>query len=334
MIGYACISIPMRELGIYTSRTATLKTLRANPGLAGELARANIADLEKIITANEQRGLRFFRISSGLLPHMSSEFSEPGYEVRAFKTELARCGRLARQWGHRLTMHPGQYVQLGSPRSEVVAASVDELRVGAEIMHALGCKPPTSCLVIHLGGHFNDRAGAMAHWRAVFEALPNSIAEYIAIENDELWSLAECLELWHTLSGPVKPPIVVDFFHDTLNPTPELAMLLPVVAETWTVRGGRPKCHVSEQKVDTVVESQDQKSKKVRRGAHSESIAEIPAIALQYRDEWLADIMLEVKDKDVSAIAMYEKYYCREIKSMRIRGDMVARTEYFRCESR
>jgi UV DNA damage endonuclease len=325
MIGYACISIPMRELGIYTSRTATLKTLRANPGLASELARANIADLEKIIIYNEQRGLRFFRISSGLLPHMSSEFSEPGYEVRAFKTELARCGRLAREWGHRLTMHPGQYVQLGSPRDEVVAASVEEMRVGAEIMKALGCAPPTSCLVIHLGGHFNDRAGAMARWRATFETLPSLVAEYIAIENDELWSLAECLELWRTLRGPVKPPIVVDFFHDTLNPTPDLVTLLPAVAETWTVRGGRPKCHVSEQKVDAGG------PKKVRRGAHSESIDEIPAIALKYRDDWLADIMLEVKDKDVSALAMYEKYYCRETKSVRIRGDMVARTEYFRC---
>lgn len=68
-LGYACISVPMRDKDIYTGRTLSLEAL-ATRGIqaARDLALKNIADLATIIRYNESRGIRFFRLTSNLFP--------------------------------------------------------------------------------------------------------------------------------------------------------------------------------------------------------------------------------------------------------------------------
>ena len=41
---------------------------------------------------------------------------------------LKAAGDLANGYGHRLTLHPGQFTQIGSPKENVVEASVRELQ--------------------------------------------------------------------------------------------------------------------------------------------------------------------------------------------------------------
>ena len=38
------------------------------------------------------------------------------------------AGNLANRYGHRITLHPGQFTQIGSPKANVVDASVRELQ--------------------------------------------------------------------------------------------------------------------------------------------------------------------------------------------------------------
>ena len=40
---------------------------------------------------------------------------------------MKAAGDLANGYGHRLTLHPGQFTQIGSPKENVVEASVREL---------------------------------------------------------------------------------------------------------------------------------------------------------------------------------------------------------------
>jgi UV DNA damage endonuclease len=57
-----------------------------------------------LIEWNERFGIRFMRISSEMFPFASH--GELGYRVEYARPELSSAGKLAMQYGHRLTMHP------------------------------------------------------------------------------------------------------------------------------------------------------------------------------------------------------------------------------------
>ncbi len=66
------------------------------------------------------------RMSSEMFPFASHK--EYGYTLEYADKELKDAGDLAKQFGHRLTVHPGQFTQLGSPRDEVVEGSFRDLK--------------------------------------------------------------------------------------------------------------------------------------------------------------------------------------------------------------
>jgi UV DNA damage endonuclease len=100
-----------------------------------DLGRKNTEDLLKMIEWNEnnastlsflalpgsrilRQNIRFLRISTDLFPYASHAVH--GYSLDYCAPLLARVGELANRLGHRLTAHPGQYTQLGSPNPDVV----------------------------------------------------------------------------------------------------------------------------------------------------------------------------------------------------------------------
>lgn len=320
-IGYACISNVLRPMDIFTSRTATLARVRAEGlPLLDEIIRANLTDLRRIIQFNESRGIRFFRLSSGMFPHMSSERIDDmpwrgEYTIARYRRELLACGKLARELGHRLTMHPGQYVQVGSPREDVFEASRRDLQMHAEILSTMGMSDE-SVMVIHLGGRFEDRTSDAAIKESVdasllrFEARLTSLSplvrKYLVLENDEQWDLLEILPLCLR----TRTPLVVDFFHHIINGSDRFDVMSTCadVLATWGTR--RPKVHLSEQDPTK------------RPGAHSQAIRSIPTHILRWCRENNIDLMLEVKDKDYSVMEMYKKYFTQTTTPIKI-GDLI-----------
>jgi UV DNA damage endonuclease len=75
-----------------------------------------------------------------------------GYDLSFADEGLRAAGDLANKYGHRITMHPGQvrcpthfmssayqqFTQLGSPKPNVVTASVRELDYQCEILDRMG----------------------------------------------------------------------------------------------------------------------------------------------------------------------------------------------------
>ena len=75
-------------------------------------------------------------MSSEMFPFASHE--RYGYDLSYAAAELKEAGDLAKKYGHRLTMHPGQFTQLGSPKPKVVTSSFRELAYQCEIMDRMG----------------------------------------------------------------------------------------------------------------------------------------------------------------------------------------------------
>lgn len=66
----------------------------------------NVRDLKTLIQWNEDNKIRFMRMSSEMFPFASH--AKYGYSLDFADAELKEAGDLAKKYGHRLTMHPGQ----------------------------------------------------------------------------------------------------------------------------------------------------------------------------------------------------------------------------------
>ncbi|THH32849.1 hypothetical protein EUX98_g1369 [Antrodiella citrinella] len=126
-LGYACLNTVLRAIkpdSIFCSRTCRLDTIRKNGiEFAKDLGKQNARDLSKLIQWNEENNIKFLRVSSEMFPFASH--ADHGYSLEYAAEELKAAGDLAKKLGHRLTAHPGQFTQLGSPRDAVVTASFD-----------------------------------------------------------------------------------------------------------------------------------------------------------------------------------------------------------------
>lgn len=198
--------------------------------------------------------------------------------------ELREAGELARSFGIRLSMHPGQYINPGSPRPDVSGRSLAELRYVAGVFDLLGS--PDSVAVVHMGGAYSDKPSSAARF---VEALrpETRILRYLALENDErVWTVAEIVQTAHAL----RIPAITDAFHHGLNPGGlTLNEVLDLSLPTWGARGIRPKLHIS---------SQDPAK---RAGAHAYSVNSRDWYALLAAlDGREADVMVEAKGKDLA----------------------------------
>lgn len=300
-LGYACINTQLREADIFTSRSLILKTASIK-GLEyiKQLAIENVEDLMKILIFNEAHGIRFFRISSCIFPHLDNpKLAGSAYDLGFVKDKLKAIGQYAKNRNHRLTMHPGQFVQLGSPNTEVVRRSIIDLRNHVQLLKMMNYGPlDGSVLIVHGGGTFGDKKSTLERWKQNFLFMPENIREYICLENDEnSYSIMDLLPVCEELNIP----FCLDVFHNSVSRehVPITQELLLRVFETWKRRGTIPKLHYSEQQLG------------LRRGAHSKTIDELPAYLLEIPKIFNTslDIMLEVKDKEISVFKMYHKYF-------------------------
>jgi len=92
------------------------------------------------------------RISSEMFPFASH--AELGYTLEFAKDELEAVGQLVMKYGHRVTMHPGQFTQIGSPKKNVVEASIRDLEYHAQLLDLLGLKGQIdrdAVMILHMG---------------------------------------------------------------------------------------------------------------------------------------------------------------------------------------
>lgn len=243
--------------------------------------------LERIIDYNAESGIRLFRISSDIVPFASHPAGMADWKDR-FASELGRIGEKIKDAGIRVSMHPGQYTVLNSPDDRAAQSALLDIEYHADFLDALGagreCK-----IILHAGGAYGDKRSAMERFARRAARLPLRMQGRIALENDDRsFTVEEIL----ALSGQTGFPAVFDNLHHLLNPPEEHASGLAWIARcaaTWGKGDGRPKVHYSQSGG--------------RRGAHSITIDTAQFLAFYENIKGTgADIMLEVKDKNLSAI--------------------------------
>ena len=125
------------------------------------------------------------RISSELFPFASH--GEYGYSLSYCAPLLAKVGELAKKYNHRLTTHPGQFNQLGSPRPSVIEGTVRDLTYHCEMLDLMG-QGKDGVMIIHGGGTFGDKAATIERIKENLRAgiLPKNVLDRVVLENDEV----------------------------------------------------------------------------------------------------------------------------------------------------
>jgi UV DNA damage endonuclease len=281
-IGYACtpLTIPYK-----TSRSFILENF--NEEKFYQCVRDNLSDLRKILEWNVQKHIYMFRISSDIIPFGSHSVNTLEW-WKVFEKELLEIGELINSNGMRVSMHPGQYTVINSPNQDVVQRSSKDLEYHARFLDGLGVDYSNK-LVLHVGGVYGDKPEALKRFVESYEHLPEAVKHRLVIENDDKnYTVKDVLEACDKLSIPA----IYDNLHDSLNPCGMKAEeIFERVRETWQAVDGVPKFHYSEQ--DEIK----------RGGAHSKTI-NIESFMKYWNlaSSFDSDVMLEVKDKELSAM--------------------------------
>jgi len=283
-IGYACLTVAVEQTGI---RTCTLKNAAPDRLLA--LAGETLASLERMIDYNLENGIHLYRISSDLVPFGSSLAADlPWESVHAER--LASIAQKISANDMRVSMHPGQYTVLNSADPGVVRRAIADLQYHVRVLDALNLDPEHK-IILHVGGKYGDPKSAVARFRNVYRDLDNSIRRRLVLENDgSIYTIAEVLDLCLSIGAPV----VYDNLHNAIHTADRSksdGFWVEACRPTWRAEDGTQKTHYSQPNPDKT------------RGAHSESIAIDPFLAyVANLPEPRPDIMLEVKDKNRSAV--------------------------------
>lgn len=285
-IGYACLTI-----GVQNAQLRSCTKKYADETNLLEIIEHNLNSLETIIEYNHANGIRLFRISSDLIPFGSSEINNlPWWEI--FSDKLGQIGQKIQEYKIRVSMHPGQYTVLNSPNEEVVARAVEDLNYHTKVLDSLGVGAEHK-IILHIGGIYQDKQEAIKRFICNYKLLELNVTKRLVIENDDKsYNIQDVLEIGRLLSIPV----IFDNLHHKVNPCSSMEDLTEVgwineCKKIWRQKDGVQKIHYSQQNPNK------------SRGSHSETIS-IQEFMEFYqglnRDD--IDIMLEVKDKNLSAV--------------------------------
>ncbi|KAJ4522949.1 hypothetical protein HRR80_001465 [Exophiala dermatitidis] len=331
-LGYACLNTYLRYSNppVFSSRTCRIASIlehrhplkdpsqpehatknRPDKEQPADIARgqayvealglANARDIVKMLRWNDRYGIKFMRLSSEMFPFASHDVY--GYTLAPFASEtLAEAGRVAAELGHRLTTHPGQFTQLGSPRQEVIRASIRDLEYHCELLDLLKLPEQQNrdaVMILHMGGVFGDKDATIARFKENYAKLPQGIKDRLVLENDDVcYSVHDLLPVCEELNIP----LVLDFHHHNIvfdsdkirEGTRDIMDLYDRIKATWTRKGITQKMHYSEPVPSAITARQRRK--------HNPRVATLPPCAPDM------DLMIEAKDKEQAVFELMRTF--------------------------
>ncbi|KAL4925079.1 UV-endonuclease UVE-1 [Aspergillus undulatus] len=331
-LGYACLNTYLRYSNppVFCSRTCRIASIlenrhpladpsqpphptknRPDQSQPADIARgqayvealglANARDLLKLIRWNDRYGIKFMRLSSEMFPFASHK--EYGYRLASFASgTLGEVGRLVAELGHRVSVHPGQFTQLGSPRKEVFENSVRDLEYHSELLQLLKLPPQQdrdAVMILHMGGAFGDKEATLGRFRENYKTLSQDIKNRLVLENDDVsWSVHDLLPICEELNIP----LVLDYHHHNIifdssqvrEGTLDIMNFYDRIKATWTRKNITQKMHYSEPVSAAITNRQRRK--------HSDRVRTLPPC------DPTMDLMIEAKDKEQAVFELMRTF--------------------------
>ena len=281
------------------------------------IVKHNIESVKKLIeyVGSLPEPLRMVRLGSDILPAYTLPVYKRFYtsEVLDYVDKhLLAAGDVARKYGVRLSMHPGQFTVLASDNPDIVTNSIEEFEYHVDIARWMGYGKQFQDFKINV--HISGRKGPEGI-KAILPRLSDEARNTITIENDEMsWGLDASLELENDLA------LVLDIHHhwirtgEYISPTDDRVKR---VIDSW--RGVRPTLHYSYSRNEwlpadfqhndfpNMEELLAAGHKKAKLRAHSDYYPN-PVVnewALSFLDNF--DIMCEAKCKNLASIELYKE---------------------------
>uniref|UniRef100_A0A6C0I7C3 Uncharacterized protein n=1 Tax=viral metagenome TaxID=1070528 RepID=A0A6C0I7C3_9ZZZZ len=301
-LGLCCINTELRErkkFPVFNSRTCIRKNFTVEK--AKELALQNVRDLPEMMTWNYDNNIQCFRLSSDMFPHFTDNETDK-YSIDFAEEDLLLAGGLAKAFGQRVLMHPGQYNQVGAHNKKIFEKTVEDLEHHANILDTMDIGKD-GVIIVHGGGTYGDKENTKRRWIEQFDDLPTCVKNRLVIENCERqYTTRDCLDIAEECGIPV----VFDFHHyecyNIINKSKkqeQIMDLIPEVIETWQkTNRNRIVMHVSEQGSGKI-------------GHHSDYIENIPSEIFTILDEFPSitiDLEVEAKMKEKAILKLYNKY--------------------------
>jgi len=281
-IGYPCINW---TIGCKGDRTFRLKSYSEERFI--ETVENNLSCLKKILNFNIKNNILFFRITSDLIPFASHPVNNFVWQ-EYFKKDFAEIGDIIKNNGIRISMHPDQFIVLNSIRKDVVKRSIEELVYHCEVLDLMNLDY-TAKIQLHIGGAYGNKEKAIGNFIDNYSLLDDKIKKRLIIENDDkIYSLKDCLYL----SNKIRIPVLFDSFHHSILKNNEKVIdCIKKTSKTWMKKDGIPMVDYSSQEPN------------MRAGKHAEKInLNDFKKFINSTKPYDFDIMLEIKDKEKSAI--------------------------------
>jgi len=285
-IGYPCINT---SVGCKSNRTFRLKSYTEKRLM--ETVENNLDCLGRILRFNLGHNILFFRITSDLIPfasHPICKFDWQGNFGKRFKA----IGDFIKSFGMRISMHPDQFTLINSPDNRVFENSVKELVYHTQVLDLMELETYAK-IQIHVGGVYGDKKASMRRFAERFEMLDEIVRRRLVVENDDRrYNLKDCLKI----SAEVGIPMLFDAFHHEVNNSGETVNgAFEIFTPTWKQEDGLPMVDYSSQLTSD------------RKGKHADTLN--LGIFREFLDEikpFDFDIMLEIKNKEMSALKAIE----------------------------
>lgn len=295
MIGYACLPLGYRD---YKFKRVLKKNLSKETVKNAVLN--NLESLDNIIEYNLSEGIKMFRITSDLIPFGLDSIKYYNWKVEC-RDKFLSIGEKIKKYKMRVSFHPGQYTVINSKDINVVENSIKDLRYHTDLLNLLDVDNSNK-IILHVGGVYGNKKMAIDRFIENYKLLDEDIRKRLVIENDQLsYNVVDLLYI----NSKTGVALVFDNLHNKLNP-PESKIseseIIKKFNRTWKEEDGKQKIHYSQQDNSKIL------------GAHSRTIDLNLFKDFIEKIDTDIDIMLEVKDKDLSAIKVNNFLYRNEKK--------------------
>lgn len=310
-LGLCCINTVLRsgKPSIFPNRTCRLATAqKKGVEYVKELALQNLKDVLIILDWNRANGIRSYRMSSDMFPHINNPKFETGYDKKGMKYSLSfakhilkAIGKKAREYNIRLSFHPGHFNQIASNSIDVFKNTIIDLYIHSFIFRiiedGIDMGENMGILCVHGGGIYGNKKKTMDRWIERFSQLPMGVRKRLCLENcEKCYSSEDCLELAEKLNIPhifdIHHYHCYDILHKEATQKP-ISELLPRIFATWHKRKLKPYFHISEQGSG-------------KTGHHSDYVKELPSYILDTKYSLTIDI--EAKAKEQAVLLLARKY--------------------------